>query len=163
MTIALIVALARNRVIGVANALPWRLPDDLKRFRMLTLHNTVIMGRRTFESLPGPLKERHCIVISRNVSFAVTGDDTEKAATLEEALARARSPEVFIAGGASVYAQALPRADRIYLTEVNATIAGDAFFPSYDPKGWRIVTEASHSADSRHPYAFRFLVLERNR
>ena len=161
MTIAIIVALARNGVIGRSNALPWRLPDDLKRFRALTLHNTVIMGRRTFESLPGPLKDRHCVVISRNPEWALTGDDTEKATSLEEALARARSSEIFIAGGASLYAQALARADRLYVTEVDATVTGDAFFPPYDPKDWRIAAQESHPADARHRYAFRFLVLER--
>ncbi len=163
MTIALIVALARNGVIGVSNTLPWRLPDDLRRFRALTLHNTVIMGRRTFESLPGPLKDRHCVVISRDPAFVVQGSDTEKAASLEEALAQARSPEIFIAGGASLYAQTLARADRLYVTEVDAIVAGDAFFPPYDPKEWLVATEEPHPADARHPYAFRFLVLERSR
>ena len=163
MTLALIVALARNNVIGISNSLPWRLPDDLKRFRALTLHNTVIMGRRTFESLPGPLKDRHCVVISRDPAFVVQGSDTEKTASLEEALAQARSPEIFIAGGASLYAQTLARADRLYVTEVDATVAGDAFFPRYDPKEWRVATEEPHPADARHRYAFRFLVLERSR
>lgn len=161
MTLALIVALARNRVIGLSNTLPWRLPDDLKRFRALTLHNTVIMGRRTYESLPGPLKERHCIVVSKNPAYAVIGEDTETARSLEEALTLARSPEIFIAGGASVYVQALPRADRLYLTEVEASVEGDAFFPSYNPKEWRITSETSHPADARHLYPFRFLVLDR--
>ncbi len=163
MTLALIVALARNNVIGISNSLPWRLPDDLKRFRALTLHNTVIMGRRTFESLPAPLKDRHCVVVSRDPGFAVGGDDTETAASIEEALARARSQEIFIAGGASLYAQTLAQADRLYVTEVDATIAGDAFFPPYDPKEWRVATEEPHPADARHHYAFRFLVLERSR
>ncbi len=161
MTITLIVALARNRVIGISNTLPWRLPDDLKRFRALTLHHTVIMGRKTYESLPAPLKDRHCVVISRNPGFAVTGDNTERAASLEEALARAQSPEIFIAGGASLYAQALGRADRLYLTEVDTTVDGDAFFPAYNLNEWHTATETFHPADARHLYSFRFLVLER--
>jgi len=163
MSIALIAALTRNRVIGQNNTLPWRLPDDLRHFRSLTLHQTVIMGRRTFDSLPGALKDRHCIIVSRDRAFLPVGDDIEVAPSIEDALGRAKSREIFIAGGASLYAQTLVRADRLYLTEVEASVEGDAFFPVYDPNDWQQVANEAHASDARHPYAFRFLVLDRKR
>ncbi|HUW97448.1 MAG TPA: dihydrofolate reductase [Acidiferrobacter sp.] len=163
MTLTLIVAVAHNGVIGQKNTLPWRLPDDLRRFRGLTLHHSVIMGRRTFESLPGPLVDRHCIVVSRDTGFLEKTEGVEVAPSIEEALGRARSDEIFVAGGASLYAQTLARADRLYLTEVQADIVGDAFFPSYDQRDWREVASEAHVADARHSYAFRFVTLERNR
>ena len=163
MSIALIAALARNGVIGVNNTLPWRLPDDLRRFRALTLNHTVIMGRRTFDSLPGPLRDRHCIIVSRDPAFMPTGNTTEVAPSIEEALAQARSEEIFVAGGASLYAQTLERADRLYLTEVETTLEGDAFFPPYDRRDWREVRHEVHASDTRHPYAFHFLTLDRIR
>ncbi len=161
MKLALLAAVARNGAIGRDNGLPWHLPDDLRRFRALTLGKTVIMGRKTYESLPGALPGRHSIVVSRDGRYRAVRQDAQVAGSLDEALAQARSTEVFIIGGASLYQQTLARADRLYLTEVDADVAGDAFFPRYDHADWETMAEETHRADDRHPHAFRFLTLER--
>ena len=163
MTLILLAALARNGTIGRDNGLPWRLPDDLRRFRALTLGKTVIMGRKTYESLPGSLPGRHSVVVSRDKGFGGAPQEIEVARSLEEALARARSTEVFIIGGASLFQQTLGRADRLYLTQIDADIEGDASFPAYEPTDWQIVAEERHPADDRHLYSFRFVTLERRR
>ncbi len=163
MTLTLLAAVARNGIIGRENGLPWRLPDDLRRFRTLTLGKTVVMGRKTYESLPGSLPGRHSIVVSRDQGFAAAPHDIEVARSLEEALARARSTEIFIIGGASLYRQTLDRADRLYLTQIDADIEGDSSFPAYDPQDWELVADEPHMADDRHAHAFRFLKLERRR
>ncbi len=161
MRLALLAAVARNGTIGRDNRLPWHLPDDLRRFRMLTLGRTVIMGRKTHESLPGALPGRHSIIVSRDSGYEAAREDVEVVASLEDALGRARSTEVFIIGGASLYEQTLARADRLYLTEIDADVAGDAFFPSYDRGEWETFADEAHPADDRHSHAFRFLTLER--
>jgi len=161
MTVSLLAAVARHRVIGRDNTLPWRLPDDLRRFRKLTLHKTVIMGRRTFESLPAPLRDRHCVVVTHQTAALRTASDIEVVASLDQALDRARSEEIFIIGGASLYEQTIAQADRLYITEVEATVAGDAFFPVYDKAQWETIACEIHPADDRHAYAFRYLTLDR--
>jgi dihydrofolate reductase len=159
--LALLAAVARNGAIGRDNGLPWHLPDDLRRFRALTLGKTVIMGRKTYESLPGALPGRHSIVVSRDRRYRAVRKDAQVAGSLDEALAQARSTEVLIIGGASLYQQTLARADRLYLTEIDADVAGDTFFPRYDPADWETIADEAHRADDRHPHAFRFLTLER--
>lgn len=161
MPIALIAAFSINRAIGKDNTLPWRLPEDLQRFKRLTLHHTVIMGRRTFESLPGPLRDRHCLIVSRDPGFRPSGDNISVTSSLKDALDQNPSEEIFIAGGASLYAQTLGHADRLYLTEVQAVVAGDAFFPEYNADDWREVASEYHPADTRHAHAFRFVTLDR--
>lgn len=161
MRLSLIVAMARNRVIGRDNTLPWRLPDDLRRFKALTLHHTVIMGRRTFESLPSVLPHRHNIVVSRNPKELEKQTGIEVVSSLPEALERSQSPEVFIMGGASLYEQTLAKADRLYITEVDAVVGGDAFFPPYRAEDWTTIADETHPADDRHPHAFHYLTLDR--
>jgi dihydrofolate reductase len=161
MRLALLAAVARNGTIGRDNRLPWHLPDDLRRFRMLTLGKTVIMGRKTHESLPGALPGRHSVIVSRDSGYEAAREDVEVAASLEDALGRARSTEVFIIGGASLYEQTLALADRLYLTEIDADVAGDAFFPRYDRAEWETLADEAHRADDRHSHAFHFLTLER--
>jgi len=157
--ISLVAAIARNRVIGAGNRLPWHLPEDLKRFKRLTLGAPVVMGRRTHESVlahaGGPLPGRRNIVVTRQPGARFAG--CEVAGSLEAALALAGSvPEVFVIGGAELYAAALPRADRLYLTLVDAEYAGDAFFPEIDPADWR--------ETAREPGAgFAFVTYERRR
>lgn len=135
--VSLIAAVAANGVIGDNNALPWRLPEDLRRFKALTLGHPVIMGRKTFESIGRPLPGRRNIVISRNREYAAAG--CEVAASLEAALEACRngSDEVFIIGGAQIYAEALPLAQRLYLTEISRDFEGDARFPAFDRNRWR--------------------------
>lgn len=142
MHIAIIVAMAENGVIGRDNGLPWHLPEDLKHFRRLTLGKPVLMGRRTFESIGRPLPGRTNIVLSRQAGFRADGvllaADLDSALALAEAQARADGvDELMVIGGAALYAEALPRADRLYLTRVHAAVAGDARFPEPDWAQWQ--------------------------
>lgn len=153
--ISIIAAVAANRAIGNDNKLIYWLPDDLKRFKALTTGHTIIMGRRTFESLPkGALPNRRNIVLSRTQTD-FPGCDVY--ASLDEALAHcSKDEDIYIIGGASVYEQALPIADRLCLTEVEDTPANaDAFFPAYD-KGWKLATKEQHETDERHHQRFAF-------
>ena len=162
MKITLIAAMAENRVIGRAGTLPWHLPDDLSRFKRRTAGHAVVMGRRTFESLGGPLPDRRAIVITRRRDFAAGGAVVTH--SLGEALDTARGwneREVFILGGAEIYALALPLADRLELTVVHADIEGDTFFPEFDPAAWVLTEDDRREADQRHRHAFSFRCYER--
>lgn len=155
MRISIIAAVARNRAIGKDNKLLYWLPDDLKRFKALTTGHTIIMGRRTFESLPkGALPNRRNIVLSRTV-HDFPGCDVYT--SLDEALKHCSEEEdIYIIGGANVYAQAIGRADRLCLTEIDDTPDGaDAFFPEYG--GWREVWRDEHAIDEKHAYRFAFV------
>ncbi len=152
--ISLIAALDRNRAIGRGNALPWHLPDDLKHFKRITLGKPVVMGRRTFESLGRPLPQRPNLVVSRS-GFQAEG--VEVFDSLDAALARGHQlhDEVMVIGGSQIYAQALPYADRLYLTRVDTGIEGaDTWFPEWDQDAWALLAEAYHPADERHPWPF---------
>jgi dihydrofolate reductase len=152
--------MAENRVIGSDNALPWRLPRDMKRFKELTMGHTVVMGRTTYETLDEPLPGRRNVVLSRDPSRSYEGADV--VTTLGEALRLAGDDdEVFIAGGAEIYRLALPRADRIYLTVVHAEVAGDTVFPPFDDSDWELHTDERHDGDERHAHAFSFRTYER--
>ena len=157
--IAIIAALARNRVIGRGNRLPWHLPDDLRHFKRLTLGRPIIMGRRTWESLPGLLPDRTHIVVTRDPAYRADGALVVH--SLDDAVAAAGAEEAFVVGGAELYALALPRASRLYLTLLEAEVEGDAFFPAIDPMQWQEVAREPHAADERHAYAFAFVTLER--
>ncbi len=158
--ISIIAAMAENRVIGRDNVLPWRLPADLRHFKALTIGKPIIMGRRTWESLPGLLPERLHIVITRRPDYRSEG--CLLAHSVEEALAAAGEvPEVMIVGGAELYRQVLPQARRMYLTLLHAKVEGDVRFPEYDPWEWRELERERHHADEKNPYPFTFLTLER--
>jgi len=158
--ISIIAALAENRVIGVNNTLPWRLPNDLKHFRRLTTGHAIIMGRKNYESIGKPLPERTNIVVTRNRDYRVDG--CLIAHSLDEALRLAGDdPEIFVIGGAEIYREALPRADRLYLTQVHADVRGDTFFPEIDRNGWKETACERHAADDKHAYAYSFVVFER--
>lgn len=158
--ISIIAAMARNRVIGRDNGLPWHLPADLRHFKTLTLGKPMIMGRRTWESLPGLLPGRRHIVVTHNADYEAEGADV--AHSLDDAIALAGDvAEVMIVGGARLYEQALSTADRVYLTLIDADIDGDTFFPPIDPGSWIEVSSESHEPDDKHPYAYRFATLER--
>ncbi|VFR20735.1 Dihydrofolate reductase [plant metagenome] len=151
--LTLVVAYARNRAIGRDNALPWRLPGDLAHFKRTTLGAPIVMGRKTWESLGRPLPGRRNIVISRDAAYAAAGADV--AGSIDAALALAGDvPEVFVIGGAQIYAQALDRADRIVATEVHAEVQGDAFFPPLPAEGWREVSRAAQPAENGYAYDF---------
>lgn len=162
MKITVIAAMAENRVIGRAGMLPWRLPDDLRRFKRRTEGHAVVMGRRTFESLGGPLPDRRAIVVTRRRDFDAGGATVTH--SLDEALDTARAwneQEVFILGGAEIYALALPLADRLELTVVHAEIEGDTFFPEFDETAWALTEDDRREADQRHPHAFSFRCYQR--
>lgn len=154
-TLTLIAAMARNGVIGLANRLPWHLPADLKHFKNLTLGHTVIMGRKTWESLPEkfrPLPGRNNIVISRQAGYQAPGATV--ASSLAAALSAAQQGEAFVIGGAELYAAALPLAERLELTEIDAEFAGDTYFPAIDLHQWRETTRQTHHDEAGFDYAF---------
>lgn len=157
--LSLIAAVAENGVIGSDNALPWRLPDDLKRFKKLTLGHPVIMGRRTYESIGRPLPDRRNIVVTRNAAYRAEG--CAIAASLKAAI-DACGPaheEVFIIGGAQIYAEALPLAQRLYLTEIRRSYAGDARFPDIRRAEWKETAREMHRTEEG--LAFDFAVYDR--
>ena len=141
MTVTLVAAVARNGVIGVDGGLPWHLPDDLRRFRELTTGHVLVMGRRTFETIGRPLPDRTTIVVTRTPGWSAGGGSVLVAGDVPDALAVAREidDEVFVVGGAQVYADALPLADRLELTHVEAEPMGDTRFPDVDWSEWREV------------------------
>ncbi|MDD3762779.1 MAG: dihydrofolate reductase [Nevskiales bacterium] len=158
-TISLVAAFDRNRLIGRDGGLPWRLPNDLKHFKQLTLGKVVLMGRKTWDSLGRPLPERDNWVLTRDPAFAAAGCRVFR--SLDEALTAHRDGELMVIGGAELYRQALPLADRLYLTEVDAEAEGDAWFPALDAGQWRERARESHPADERHAHAYAFVTLER--
>ena len=158
--ISIIAAMARNRVIGKENKLPWRLPADLQHFKRLTMGKPMIMGRKTWESLPGLLPGRPHIVVSRNRDHQAPGASLVH--SLEEAIRQAGdAPEIMIVGGANLYVQALSLAQRIYLTEIDLDVEGDAWFPEFDAAQWQETAREEHKADRMNPVDYRFITLEK--
>jgi dihydrofolate reductase len=158
--ISLLVAATENGVIGRNNGMPWHLPDDLKHFKALTLAKPVLMGRKTFDSIGRPLPGRTTLVLTRGDGWTAPG--VTVVADLDAALRAAGSaPELVVAGGAQVYALALPRATRIHLTRIHAVIAGDTRLPEIADSEWRETSRELHPIDARHPYAMSFVTLDR--
>lgn len=163
MIISLLVAMDKARGIGKAGKLPWRLSSDLKRFRELTMGRHIIVGRKTFESIGKALPGRNMIIVTRDDSLTPDGCLTARSVEAAIALALERGEtEVFVCGGAEIYAQALSAAHRIYLTQVHAHVDADTFFPEFDASDWHEIEKSFHQADERNQYAFTFKVLERN-
>ena len=162
MTLSLVVAASSNNVIGRDGGLPWHLPDDLRQFKRLTTGKAVIMGRSTYESIGRPLPDRRNIVMTRNADYVADGCDV--VSSVSEAIdALEGAEEAMIIGGAQVYRDFLPLADRIYLTRVQAEVEGDTYFPEIDEATWRLVSSEHHGADEKHRYAFDVMVFERRR
>jgi dihydrofolate reductase len=161
--IALVVAVADNGVIGAAGTLPWHLPADLRRFRRLTLGKPVLMGRRTFDALPGPLRGRTNFVLTHRPQTLPSG--VAGVADLADALARSASlgPWLYVIGGVGLIVAALPRAQRFYLTRVHGCPPGDAYFPAWDTGAWQVLARERHGTDGRHAYAMTFETLLRVR
>lgn len=159
----MIAALDRQRGIGVGNALPWRLPDDLQRFKALTLGKTILMGRKTAESLGRALPGRRNLVLTRSDAAPFSG--MHAVASVEDALAMASdegAEELCVIGGGEIYRLLLPQADVLHLTHVDTVVeAKDAFFPEWNAAEWREVSRASHAADARHAHAFDFVEYRR--
>jgi dihydrofolate reductase len=165
MLVSFVVAVARNRVIGKNNDLPWRLPDDMKFFMQITKGHHVILGRKNYDSLPKkyrPLPERTNIIITRQPSFEAPGCTVVH--SVEEALTMARhngETEAMIIGGAEIYKLCFPYADKLYITEIHADIEGDVYFPPFSKSEWQEVSRVAHAADERHAYSFDFVTYER--
>jgi dihydrofolate reductase len=158
--ISAVVAMARDGVIGRDNAMPWHLPDDLKRFKQLTMGKPMLMGRKTFEAIGKPLPGRTSLVLTRDPSWQAK--DVIAVRSVDEALAKVGDvPELCIVGGAEIYKLTLPITQRIHLTRIHANIPGDAVFPAIDTSQWRETERVEHPADERHAYAMTFSTLER--
>ena len=162
MRISLVVAAARNQVIGRGDEIPWRLPDDQRFFRRVTMGHVIIMGRKTFNTIGKPLPGRTNLVLSRRESMTVEGGHVFAGLESAEAWARDRSTkEFFVIGGEALYRESLPRAHRLFLTRVDAEPSGDVFFPEIDEALWHCVRRESHSIDERHAHAFTIETWER--
>lgn len=162
MKITLIAAMASNRVIGKDNDVPWKLPPDLKRFQRLTMGHVLLMGRKTYESVGRPLPGRTNLVVTRQEGFAPEG--VHVARSLEEALVWAKQTgesELFVAGGAEIYRQTLPVADRLQLTRIEEEFPGDAYFPEYDETEWVLVEREDHEPGDGAPFAYSYQVFDR--
>ena len=154
MILSLIVAMDRNRIIGKDNTMPWYLPSDLRFFKRVTLGKPVIMGRKTYQSIGKPLPGRLNIIVSRDNTFQASGCTVVH--SLQDALQVASSAaEVMLGGGATLYEQMLPQAQRIYLTEVDANIEGDARFPQFDEQQWQTVWYQTQPVDQKHQYSYK--------
>jgi dihydrofolate reductase len=166
MKLAFVVAMSQNRVIGIDNQLPWRLPEDLKWFKRVTLGHPIIMGRKTYESIGRPLPGRTNIVVTRQKQWSQEGAVVAHGidSALEKAVNQARRDgvdEIYIIGGEELFRQSFNKVDRLYLTQVQAHLDGDAFFPEFDGSDWREVDREDHLADPQNPYDYSFIVLDR--
>ncbi|MWP60997.1 type 3 dihydrofolate reductase [Gilliamella sp. Pas-s25] len=165
MIVSMIVAMADNHVIGLNNQMPWHLPADLAWFKKNTLNKPVIMGRKTFESIGRPLPGRHNIIISRQTTIESNMvPNISWVPSIDAAILLAQTQlvdEAFIIGGGNIYKQALPLANRLYLTHIDAKLQGDTYFPDYSPEQWQVIYQEAHQADDKNNYPYRFEILER--
>ena len=157
--VSIIVAMAKNSVIGKENDMPWHLPADLQHFRKMTTGKPIIMGRKTYESIGRPLPKRHNIIISRNRDYKVEGCDV--VGSLEEAVAIAGEvEEMFIIGGGFLYDQTIDAVDKLYLTFIDLEVEGDTFFPSYEHLSTTKTFSEHHQKDEKNPYAYEFTIFD---
>jgi len=158
--VSIIVAMAKNRVIGADNGIPWHLPNELKLFKSVTMGHHIVMGRRTYESINRLLPGRTTVIVTRQPGYRVSG--AKIAHGLEDAIAACDADyEIFVIGGAELFKSALPIADRIYLTTVDAEPAGDTLMPEFDLGKWRETSSQSYPADNGHRHAYRFAIYDR--
>jgi dihydrofolate reductase len=156
--ISFVLAMSENRVIGINNTLPWHLPADLKYFRQLTMGHPVVMGRKTFESIGKPLPGRENIILTRKEEYQASGcrvvHSTESMSGLDQG-------EIFVIGGAEIFKEMLPYADRLYITMIHGSFEGDTFFPEIDSSQWRLASEQKGTVDEKNVYEHEFLLYER--
>ncbi len=158
--ISILVAMARNRTIGINNALPWRCPEDLRHFKALTMGHYIVMGRKTYDSIGKPLPGRTTVVVTRNRELKI--DDCIMAHSLQEAIAACPAgEEIFIVGGAELYAQALPVADTLYITEILEDVAGDAQFPEFVRSQWLETSREPRRQETPQPLEYHFVTYRR--
>ncbi|MBI4809690.1 MAG: dihydrofolate reductase [Nitrosomonadales bacterium] len=161
MKLSIIVAMAKNRTIGVNNALPWRCPEDLKHFKTLTMGHHMIMGRKTFDSIGKPLPGRTTVVVTRNNDLEIEGCVISH--SLKEAVYTcAGDEEIFIVGGAELYRQAITLVDTLYITEIQQDVEGDAHFPEYDKSAWRETSREVRTQESPQPLEYHFVTYQRS-
>lgn len=158
MSLSIIAAMSVNRVIGINNTIPWKLPEDLKYFKNLTLGKSIIMGRKTFDSIGRALPSRENIVVTQQQNYQAQG--VKVAHSLQKAIELAENPEIFIIGGAEIYKQSLPLVETIYLTLIEKFFDGDAYFPKLDPKIWQLVKEDPHYSESEK-FAYKFQIYKK--
>lgn len=159
--LALIAAMAKNRVIGAGNKIPWHLPGELKIFKTITMGHPIVMGRNTWESIGRLLPGRTTVIVTRQRDYHVDGAIV--AASLDDAItACGAAGEIFVIGGAQLFTAALPLADRIYLTTVDADVAGDTLMPQFDLAQWRRHSSQAFAADEKNPYSYEFTIFDRS-
>jgi dihydrofolate reductase len=161
VNLVLIAALDRHRAIGRGNAMPWHLPDDLRRFKALTMGHVLLMGRRTHDSIGRALPGRRNLVLTRDPRWQATG--CERVGSIESARERAAGATLFVIGGAEVFSLCWPIVGRLELTEVHGDFEGDTFLEGFDRRAWREVFREEHAADERHAAPFSFVTLVRDR
>jgi len=160
MRLSIVVAMDDNRLIGSKNQLPWHLPADLAYFKKLTTGKSILMGRKTYDSIGRPLPNRRNIVITRNANISIPG--CEVVSSIDYALELTKEdPEVMVIGGASLCEQLLPKVNRLYITKIDGEFEGDVFFPKYDDFDWLEVSCESHPKDNSNAYSYKFIVLDR--
>jgi len=153
--LSIIAAMDKNRVLGLKNDIPWHIPHDLKRFKKITSGHTVIMGRKTFESLPGPLPKRRNVIITSRKDYTAPGIEVVK--SIEDSIRTAdKNQENFVVGGANIYEQFLPFADKLYMTHIDAEFEGDTYFPEIDYSKWKLVEEEHHVTDDEKKIPFSY-------
>jgi len=157
--LSILVAMAKNRTIGLDNALPWRIPEDLKYFKALTMGHHIVMGRKTYDSIGRPLPGRTTVVVTRSRNLELPGCTV--AHSLEEAITACAGNEIFIVGGAELYAQALPFAETLYVTEIQQEIEGDAHFPEFDRSTWQETAREKRSQTEPQPLEYHFVTYRR--
>lgn len=157
--ISLIAAMDKNNVIGYNNDMPWSLPNDLKHFKEVTSHSTIIMGRKTYESIGRPLPNRRNIILSR--SGYETNDDVEVISSIDEIKKLAKKEEVFVIGGGTIYEQVISFADRLYITRIDAELKGDTYFPQFSETEWQVIDEKDGVQNEKNKYNHKFYTYSR--
>ncbi len=160
--ISLIVAMDQNRLIGKENDLPWRLPEDLKYFKRITTSHTIVMGRKTFESIGRPLPNRENVVLTRQKDYQQEGATVSHSVEELEALDAEKKDELFVIGGATLYEQTLDVANRLYITHIEESFEGDTNFPAIDLSEWKVISKQQGIKDEKNPYTYYFTVYERS-
>lgn len=160
MRLSIIVAMDDNHLIGKDNALPWHLPADLAFFKKVTTGHSIVMGRKTYDSIGRPLPNRRNLVITRNADVSIQGCEVFN--SIDNALQSAKEEEeVLVIGGANLCKQVLDQVDRLYITHIEGVFEGDTYFPDYDEDDWRVISCESHTPDEKNPHHYHFKILER--
>jgi len=159
--ISLIWAMDENRVIGYRNQLPWRLPEDLKFFKRVTMGHPIMMGRKTFESIGKPLPGRENIIVTRDESYQKEGCAVMNSIEDFMSYAKGKEEEIFVIGGAEIFKEVLPEADKLYLTMIHHQFEGDTFFPVFDIEKWELESREIGPKDEKNPYDYEFLIYKR--